>query len=92
MDVEDKSSKCPMYEKCRTGRDLDRSKGVCTRYKCNTFYGIDTINVCNRIMAYLDQHSHENNGDSGIPVMNGQRVEKGIAKIVQEAVEESRRK
>lgn len=83
-------SQCPMYGNCVTARVLNED--YCRRYKCNTYHQIDTILVCARIHAYLDKHSRESNEDSCIPRMNGHRIEKDIARIVQEAVEESRRR
>lgn len=79
---------CPKYKTCRTGRVL--SSEFCTRYKCNTFYQIDTIDICNRINDYLANRSinrNENSSISCILSINGHRVKKDIARIVQEAIQ-----
>lgn len=37
------SGQCPLYENCRSGRDLPPE--FCAKYRCNTFYNIDTIDL-----------------------------------------------
>jgi hypothetical protein len=87
VDMINKSeSQCPIYGNCRTGRDLPPE--FCARYRCNTYFKIDTIDIGNRINYYLANRPHNSNGNSCMFEMNGPRVETDIAKIVQKAIQE----
>ncbi|MBS3074945.1 hypothetical protein J4429_00640 [Candidatus Pacearchaeota archaeon] len=70
-------NQCSRYNNCRTGRDLPPE--FCARYKCNTFYQIDTIAIHNRIYEYL---RNRNGKDIN------HKIEEDISRIVQEAIRE----
>lgn len=88
--VEADKTECPRYENCRTGKVI--TPKPCTRFKCNTYYQIDTLEICRRINAYLANRPSNSNGNSCMSDMNGHRVEADIARIVEEAVQEDLRK
>ena len=53
-------SQCPLYASCRTGRDLPPE--FCAKYRCNTFYQIDTISRFNQANEAM-KNANGNIGD-----------------------------
>ncbi len=88
--IKSDGTECPRYENCRTGKAI--TPKPCTRFKCNTYYQIDTIAICNRINAYLLNRPANNNGRSCLSDIDNYIVEKDIARIVQESVQKDLKK
>ena len=73
-DIKEVSGQCPLYGNCQTGKVLPPE--YCARYKCNTFYQIDTIKF------FLDGPWGPNfKGNSTVEEI---KESTGIAKIVEQ--------
>jgi len=72
------SGQCPKYENCRTGRDLPPE--FCAKYRCNTFYQVDTLAYFRDLIKKLEHHVAVNEEEKKTP---------DIARIVQQHFNQS---
>ena len=74
-DIKKVPGQCPLYDNCRTGRDLPPE--FCAEYRCNTFYQVNTIAYFNDLMKKLQQNSIVGSGEDN-------SKDTGVARIVEQ--------
>jgi hypothetical protein len=55
-------SQCPIYDKCVSAREV-LPREFCAEHRCNTFYQIDTIQICLDYIAELNRKHSNGNAD-----------------------------